>query len=322
MCIAFSGMDVLEALLSVISNTMNMVKTILLFSALVFFTGRTQAQVKEFDRLEMYYAQKHYKVVLRRANRLIDNPDYDYSQVPSFYRALSTMQLVQNDHWRKTHQDALAEAQELFLTLKKNKSGLKIMTSHIHELSYLKRDLISWAEDLKRQDKKEEFKSVQHFIDVVLDNLPTIDAVPEGEGSSLNESEVVSNTSSKERQGLVEHAQKYIGTPYVWAGESPGGFDCSGFTSYIYKTMGKDLPRRAVDQYNASKKIKEKDVQKGDLVFFDNGSGVSHVGMIISNKGEPIVMIHASSSKGVIKTAIDSSEYWKSRLKGYGTFVD
>jgi len=82
------------------------------------------------------------------------------------------------------------------------------------------------------------------------------------------------------------------------------------------------LPRRAADQYNACKKIKEKSVQKGDLVFFDNGSGVSHVGMVISEKGEPIVMIHASSSQGIIRTAIDTSDYWKSRLKGYGTFVD
>jgi hypothetical protein len=44
--------------------------------------------------------------------------------------------------------------------------------------------------------------------------------------------------------------------------------------------------------------------------------------MVISEKGEPVVMIHASSSQGIIRTAIDASGYWKSRLKGYGTFVD
>lgn len=322
LCKAFSGIYILQKRFFVISNTMKMVKSVLLFSVFLLLSLVAQAQVKEFDQLEMFYAQKHYKMVLRKANRFLDNPEYDYSQVPSFYAAIATVQLVQNSRWRKTHPSALQEAKERFQALLKNKDGQKILAAHIHELSFLKRDLISWAEDLKRQDKKKDFAEVQQFIDAVLDNLASIDAVPEGNGASVDASEEVSGASSKERQQLVEYAQKYIGTPYVWAGETPSGFDCSGFTSYVYKSMGKELPRRAVDQYNACKKIKERSVQKGDLVFFDNGSGVSHVGMVISEKGEPVVMIHASSSQGIIRTAIDSSDYWKSRLKGYGTFVD
>lgn len=299
-----------------------MLKSISLFFLFIFLTVGAAAQVKEFDHLEMFYAQKHYKLVLRKANRLLDNPEYDYSQVPAFYSAMATMQLVQNDRWRKSHPNALQNAQDLFLSLQKTKEGQKILTAHIHELSFLKRDLISWAEDLKRRNKKDDFSEVQGFIEVILSKLPNVDSVPEGGGTAVDESELISSTSSKERQKLVQYAEKYIGTPYVWAGENPSGFDCSGFTSYVYKSMGKELPRRAVDQYNACNKIKERAVQKGDLVFFDNGSGVSHVGMVISEKGEPVVMIHASSSQGVIRTAIDSSDYWKSRLKGYGTFVD
>ena len=299
-----------------------MLKSISLFFLFIFLTVGAAAQVKEFDHLEMFYAQKHYKLVLRKANRLMDNPEYDYSQVPAFYSAMATMQLVQNDRWRKSHPNALQNAQDLFLSLQKTKEGQKILTAHIHELSFLKRDLISWAEDLKRRNKKDDFSEVQGFIEVILSKLPNVDSVPEGGGTAVDESELISSTSSKERQKLVQYAEKYIGTPYVWAGENPSGFDCSGFTSYVYKSMGKELPRRAVDQYNACNKIKERAVQKGDLVFFDNGSGVSHVGMVISEKGEPVVMIHASSSQGVIRTAIDSSDYWKSRLKGYGTFVD
>ena len=310
------------SLLCVISSTMKMVKSILLLTAFLSVSVLAQAQVKEFDQLEMFFAQKHYKMVLRKANRFLDNPEYDYSQVPSYYAALATMQLVQNDRWRKTHPSALKEAQERFEALRKNKDGQKIIAAHMHELSFLKRDLISWAEDLKRRNKKDDFNEVQQFIDAILNDLQSIDAVPEGNGTSHDASDVVSGTSSKEREKLVQYAEKHIGTPYVWAGENPSGFDCSGFTGYVYQSMGKELPRRAVDQYNASKKIKERSVQKGDLVFFDNGSGVSHVGMVISEKGEPVVMIHASSSQGVIRTAIDSSDYWKSRLKGYGTFVD
>ncbi len=321
LCKAFTFVRAIQPFLYVISGLMKMLKSISLIALFVFLTVAAKAQVKEFDHLEMYYAQKHYKLVVRKANRLLDNPEYDYSQIPSFYSSMATIQLVQNDRWRKTHPNALQNAEQLFLSLQKTKEGQKILTAHIHELAFLKRDLISWAEDLKRRNNKEDFTEVQRFIDAVLAKLPNVDSVPEG-GATVEESSVVSSTSSKERQNLVGYAEKYLGTPYVWAGENPSGFDCSGFTSYVYKSLGKELPRRAVDQYNACNKIKERAVQKGDLVFFDNGSGVSHVGMVISEKGEPVVMIHASSSQGVIRTAIDSSDYWKSRLKGYGTFVD
>ena len=71
-----------------------MLKSISLFFLFIFLTVGAAAQVKEFDHLEMFYAQKHYKLVLRKANRLLDNPEYDYSQVPAFYSAMATMQLV------------------------------------------------------------------------------------------------------------------------------------------------------------------------------------------------------------------------------------
>jgi cell wall-associated NlpC family hydrolase len=82
------------------------------------------------------------------------------------------------------------------------------------------------------------------------------------------------------------------------------------------------IPRRAVDQQKSSKRVKEKSVQKGDLIFFNSGSGISHVGIVVSEKGEPLKMIHASSSKGVIITDLESSSYWKNRLDSFGTYFD
>jgi phage terminase large subunit len=111
---------------------------------------------------------------------------------------------------------------------------------------------------------------------------------------------------AKDREKIIEYAKKQIGVPYVWSGNDPKGFDCSGFTGYVMKEFGKELSRRAVDQFSGARKVKEKNVQKGDLVFFDNGSGISHVGMIVSDKGKPLVMIHASSSKGIIITEIEN----------------
>jgi hypothetical protein len=270
----------------------------------------------------MLYAQNHYKIVYRKANRLLDVPDYDFSQIPKFYKALSLFQLSQNEHWLIRHPKALEEAAEMFNEIKRSSDGRKVFNAHIYEVSFLKHDLISWAEDLKRRGKKEEFDRLQKVMADLFDEIPDIDF--QGENP-----EYVSTTSEgddgdmyfKDREKIVDFAKKQLGVPYVWAGSDPNGFDCSGFTGFVMKEFGKDLPRRAVDQYESSRKVKEKNVQKGDLVFFDNGSGISHVGLIVSDKGRPLVMIHASSSKGVIITEIESSDYWLTRLSGFGTYV-
>lgn len=286
------------------------------------FTSFAKAQVPEFDKLEMLYAQNHYKIVYRKANRLLDVPDYDWSQIPKLYKALSLFQLSQNDHWLINHPNALDEAASLMNEIKKSSDGRKVFNAHMYEISFLKHDLLAWAEDLKRRNKKEEFDHLQKAISGLFDEIPDL----EYQNGNSNEFATTNKDAeldmyAKERLALVEYAKKFIGTPYVWAGNEPTGFDCSGFTSYVMKNYKKELPRRAVDQYNSSRQLKEKNVMMGDLVFFDNGSGISHVGMIVSEKGKPLVMIHASSSKGVVITEIEKSDYWLKRLYGFGTYV-
>jgi len=280
------------------------------------------AQIKEFDKLEMFYAQNHYKIVYHRANRLLDIPDYDFSQIPKFYKSLSLFQLCQNEYWAKRHPNTLETAASLFIEIRRSSDGKKVFDAHMYEISFLKHDLIAWAEDLQRRGKKEEFEKIQRIMNDLFEEIPDLDFQGVLNSDVLsNLEEGASDSYQKEREQLISYAKKMIGTPYVYAGSDPSGFDCSGFTGYVMKNYGKELPRRAVDQYESSRKLKEKNVQKGDLVFFDNGSGISHVGMIVSERGKPLIMIHASSSKGVIVTEIDKSDYWQKRLKGFGTYV-
>lgn len=297
-------------------------KAFFILVCVVGFVSVSWTQVKEFDKLEMLYAQNHYKSVYRKANRLLDIPDFDYSQVPKFYKALSLFQLSQNEYWLIRNPKALDDAARMFREIKTSSDGKKVFDAHVYEISFLKNDLISWAADLKRRGKKEEFAHLQKLMDGLFDEIPTIDNQGQLALSELDKTDKVNDDEHfKERDKIVAYAKKQIGTPYVWSGNSPNGFDCSGFTGYVMKEFGKELPRRAVDQYESSKKVKEKNVQKGDLVFFDNGSGISHVGLIISDEGSPLVMIHASSSKGVIITDIEKSDYWVKRISGFGTFV-
>ena len=267
--------------------------------------------------MKSLFVQKHYRIVYRKANRLLDNPEYDFSQIPKYYKAISALQLAQNPYWKERHKNTIDESFELLTKVKSSAKGKLIFEAHYYELSSLRTDLESWVSDLKRQGKQEEGKLLANKIASLFEGIGVLEDVKTPEIKY----EATTNVKLKDRIEIIGFAKKQLGVPYVSAGDNPSGFDCSGFTTYVMNNSGVKLPRRAKDQYEASQKIKEKDAQIGDLVFFSNGTEISHVGIIISELGKPKTMIHASSSKGISIVEIDSSNYWKPRVAGYGRFV-
>ncbi len=114
-------------------------------------------------------------------------------------------------------------------------------------------------------------------------------------------------TADRKHQQLVAFASQYVGVPYVWAGRSPSGFDCSGFVWYIYNNFGIGLPRMADGQFDVGLQVTRRDLLPGDLVFFSTYEpGPSHVGIYIGN-GQ---FIHASSgASGVVITSMSKAYY-------------
>lgn len=109
---------------------------------------------------------------------------------------------------------------------------------------------------------------------------------------------------------LISEAKKYLGVPYVWAGTTPSGFDCSGFLDYVYNTQNIALPRTVESIWSATKPAATP--QKGDLVFFETyTNGPSHAGIYLGNNQ----FIHASSSQGVTISDMNNV-YWKPRYLG------
>ncbi len=109
---------------------------------------------------------------------------------------------------------------------------------------------------------------------------------------------------------IADTALNLRGIPYRNGGTDPSGFDCSGFTQYVFARHGIALPRAVEEQYQVGKKVKPRDLESGDLVFFETVShGPSHVGIVIGDDQ----FVHAPSSKGVVRVERLSTEYWSKR---------
>ncbi|MED4311336.1 LysM peptidoglycan-binding domain-containing protein [Heyndrickxia coagulans] len=137
---------------------------------------------------------------------------------------------------------------------------------------------------------------------------------PSGSSTSVTAGDTTSG-SSHSVSSLIRIANSLIGTPYVWGGTSPSGFDCSGFIYYVYKKAGYDISRTtAAGLYNRSYYVSSP--KPGDLVFFEgtygtNPSAITHVGIYLGG-GRFI----AANSDGVSVSSV-SYNYWKSHFDSY-----
>jgi cell wall-associated NlpC family hydrolase len=111
--------------------------------------------------------------------------------------------------------------------------------------------------------------------------------------------------SSPGGRAIVRAAMQYVGTPYVWGGMSPSGFDCSGFVKYVYARLGIVLPRTVKEQYEVGAPVRRDGLRVGDIVFFDR---LRHNGIYVGDDR----LIHASKSGGTVEIA-SLDDAWFSR---------
>ena len=119
-----------------------------------------------------------------------------------------------------------------------------------------------------------------------------------------------SQTNPQGDNEIINTAKSFLGTPYVWGGTSPSGFDCSGFTQYVLAQNGKSIPRTSQEQFASGQAVDKSQLQAGDLVFYGNGEA-THVGIYEGNNK----IIHSPHTGDVVKES-DFSTYWTSAYLG------
>lgn len=123
------------------------------------------------------------------------------------------------------------------------------------------------------------------------------------------------STTGTTGASVVEYAKQYLGYKYVSGGTSPStGFDCSGFTMYVYKHFGITLNRTSKDQIKNGTAVEKSNLQLGDIVVFngDSNTSIGHVGIYVGNGN----FIHASNPTGGVKITALSSSYYNTRYVG------
>ncbi|CAA6816329.1 MAG: Putative secreted protein [uncultured Sulfurovum sp.] len=116
-------------------------------------------------------------------------------------------------------------------------------------------------------------------------------------------------------QSIENKAKSFLGVPYVWGATGPSKFDCSGFTQWVYRDVGINIPRVSRQQARVGQFVSYANLQRGDMVFFDTKKKrtgrVSHVGIYLGN-GD---FIHASSAgKSVVIYNFNQKKFYKKRF--------
>ena len=139
---------------------------------------------------------------------------------------------------------------------------------------------------------------------------------PAGGGSTAKSTRPSGSPTSAIRTDIVTHAQELLGIRYKFGGNNPrDGFDCSGLTRYLYQYAGLDLNRVSRDQAGEGREVRRDRARPGDLVFYKRPGGkVFHVSVVVAAGPDELWVIHATSSRGVIRENVLASSYWRPKI--------
>lgn len=187
----------------------------------------------------------------------------------------------------------------------KNTSIPEFLNQKLHWVSVDTKKKVDIAAQKQQQANKD-----QAVADSTAKSKKSLQVAQAGSANGSSAKQPISRGDSNSST-LISRALSLQGIPYVFGGTTRSGFDCSGFTKYVFSGSGINLARTSYEQYASGTKVSKDQLQPGDLVFFSTYSqGASHVGIYIGNGR----FIHAGSN-GVGITSLNDS-YYASRYLG------
>ncbi len=315
-------MLILESIYSIMKKLL----VFILFGLLVSF--QSEAQDRKVDVLEVLYNQKNYRSILRKTTKMIDKRGYEDNELVHLFKAVALAKLSQDVRYTNSHSGVLVEsvvAYQNYYELDKQLRFQQESSCLLEDLRiiYTKNKVTKMNNEAYAYLQNQETKApvIQRKRVVVVKNQPGKKVEYNADFKASAVDTVCEELYVEEVDKMINYAKKFIGVPYVFGGTGDGGFDCSGYTQYVLRKYGTELPRNARSQKEFIEQIKIKEAQKGDLVFFSRNkskNNITHVGIVISEKGEDIRMIHASSSQGIMITNVSTNTYWLPKLVAAG----
>lgn len=287
------------------------------------------AQDRKVEVLEVLYKQKNYRSIVRKTKKLINKKGYGDNELVHLFKAVALAQLSENPNYLKFHPDALKNSTDAY----ENYYELDKQHNFIQKESCLLQDLKALYKKAKSVSIKSDafaFLMEEDTAPKVVTERKRVIVVKNREGKKVDYptdfkavevDTVCTELYLSEEEKMINYAKKFLGVPYIYGGTGDGGFDCSGYTQYILGRYGYTISRSARYQYTDAEPIKISEAKKGDLVFFSKSrskNNITHVGIVISEEGEELTMIHASSSRGIMVTNVETNSYWKPKLVAAG----
>lgn len=304
---------------------MQILHYILFLNALFIFVPSTLiGQDKTIDKVEMLYDQGNFAKVHRTTTKLQKEAKYKNSAPLILFEALAEYQLSKTKT-KFTESNAISLFKE-FIALDPNSEYVALYDIYIYDLQI---GLVNSIRDLETQGDSEEAQQkfdlysslFEHQVSYkeITTTQPAIAPKKIALEDELEDDELIIPTTDAQKKfqkEVLKEANKHVGTPYKYGGITPKGFDCSGFAQYVMAQNNIELPRTSREQSTLYKKIKLKNIEAGDLIFFgSNKSAINHVGIISEVTDDKIYMIHSSTSRGVIVSEITTSAYWSSKIQ-------
>lgn len=211
-------------------------------------------------------------------------------------------------------EDAIKQVeQEKLITISTNKElPTKSTRASISEVSNDNPADLPITDENERKAKNEVEERNNTSSDIKKVTEQTEDKTTNQNNKEESTDEVVAAVTIKNQSDtIINKAKSFLGTPYVWGGTSPSGFDCSGFIQYVYKESDIVIPRTVSEIWNFTNMVSSPSI--GDFVFFETYQpGPSHMGIYLGDGN----FIHAGSTNGVEISNLNDNNYWSSRYLG------